>query len=322
MKLTAARSGTAMSLKKILLGILGVVIGLPLLVLVVAVVWINLLDRTTGAILSAGVERPYLLHVPASYNPLRPTPLVISLHAGATWPAHQQNLSHWNKLADENGFIVVYPSGTPQLLGVARVWRTWPEGVLMDVQFISALIDTLEATYNIDQARIYADGMSNGGGMVFGLSCTLSGRIAAVGMVAAAQQLPSSWCTARRPVPMIAFHGNADPLVPYNGGRLGDPFNPVRPVYPPVRDFVANWARRNRCAGNPVESMVARDAARTEYPDCAEGATVVLYTLRGGGHSWPGGKPPPRWRVGATNTSIDATSVLWAFFLDHPLPSR
>jgi polyhydroxybutyrate depolymerase len=307
-----------MRFKKILLGILGVVVGLPLLVVVVAVVWINLLDRTNGTILSANSEREYLLHVPASYKPLSPTPLVISLHAGATWPAHQQNLSHWNQLADEHGFIVVYPSGTPQFLGVARVWRTWPEGVRTDVQFISALIDTLEATYNIDRARIYVDGMSNGGGMVFALSCTLSDRIAAVGMVAAAQQLPPSWCTVRRPVPMIAFHGDADPLVPYNGGRLGDPFNPVRPVYPAVRDFVANWAKRNQCAATPVASMVAHDVARLEYPNCADGATVVLYTLLGGGHSWPGGKPPPQWRVGLTNTNIDATTALWTFFLDHP----
>jgi polyhydroxybutyrate depolymerase len=311
-----------MRLRKILLGILVIAIGLPLLVLVVAVVWINLLDRTNGTILSRGADRTYLLHVPASYNPLKPTPLVISLHAGATWPAHQQNLSHWNQLADEHGFIVVYPSGTPQLLGVARVWRTWPEGVLADVQFISALIDTLEARYNIDPARIYANGMSNGGGMVFGLSCTLSDRIAAAGMVAAAQQLPSSWCAARRPVPMIAFHGDADPLVPCNGGRLGDRFNPVRAVYPAVRDFVASWARRNQCRATPVESMVARDVAPREYPDCAGGATAVLYTLLGGGHSWPGGKPPPRWRVGVTNTNIDATSTLWTFFLDHPLQSR
>jgi polyhydroxybutyrate depolymerase len=311
-----------MRLRKLLLGILGVTIGLPLVTLVVAVVWINLLDRTNGTILASGAKRTYLLHVPARYNPLRPTPLVVSLHAGATWPAHQQNLSHWNQLADEHGFIDVYPSGTPQLLGVARVWRTWPDGVLTDVRFIAALIDTLEATYNIDRARIYADGISNGAGMVFGLSCALSDRIAAVGMVAAAQQLPWSWCTARRPVPMIAFHGDADPLAPYAGGRLGDPFNPVRLVYPAVRDFVANWARRNQCATSPVTSMVARDVARMEYPDCTEGATVVLYTLLGGGHSWPGGKPPPRWRVGATNTSIDATAALWAFFLDHPLPSR
>jgi hypothetical protein len=56
-----------------------------------------------------------------------------------------------------------------------------------------------------------------------------------------------------------------------------------------------------------------------EYRECADAAAVVLYTLSGGGHSWPGGKPPPSWRVGATNTSIDATAEMWEFFVEHPL---
>ena len=91
-------------------------------------------------------------------------------------------------------------------------------GLTKDVRFISDLIDDLEKAYNIDPTRIYANGLSNGGGMAFVLSCTLSDRIAAVGMVAAAQMLPWSWCTDHRPVPMIAFHGTADSIVPYEGG--------------------------------------------------------------------------------------------------------
>jgi polyhydroxybutyrate depolymerase len=186
---------------------------------------------------------------------------------------------------------------------------------------VIAVEDAVQVELNIDPARIYANGMSNGGGMAFVLSCALSDRVAAIGMVAAAQSLPSNWCTDT-PVPMIAFHGDADRMVPYDGGRLGDPFNPVKPVFPAVRDWVASWAQRNRCADSPVELTVARDVTRIEYPECAESADVVLYTLLGGGHSWPGGKPPPEWRVGATNTSIDATSAMWTFFLEHPLQQR
>jgi polyhydroxybutyrate depolymerase len=232
------------------------------------------------------------------------------------------NLSHWNRLADENGFIVVYPSGTPQLFNIVRIWRTTPENVMKDVRFIAALIDTLEAEYNVDPARIYANGMSMGGGMAFALGCTLSDRIAAIGMVAAAQSLPPGWCTNTRPLPMLAFHGDADPIVPYAGGPLGDPFNPRKPVYPAVQDWVASWARRNRCGADPVESTIAPDVLRIEYPNCGGDADVVLYTLAGGGHSWPGGKPMLEWRVGATNTSIDATSAMWGFYLEHPLQQR
>jgi polyhydroxybutyrate depolymerase len=187
------------------------------------------------------------------------------------------------------------------------------------VRFLSELIDTLRSKYNIDATRIYANGMSNGGGMAFVLSCALSERIASVGMVAAAQALPVDWCAATRPVPMIAFHGTADPMVPYDGGRFGDPFNPVKPVFPAVRDFVARWAERNRCVTGPVESPAAPDVTRLEYENCAEDASVVLYTVSGGGHTWPGGKPLPEWRVGPNSSGIDATREMWAFFRDHPL---
>jgi polyhydroxybutyrate depolymerase len=308
-----------MKIKKILLGAVALIVGLPLVALLVAVVWISALDRTSGSIVSSGEEREYLLYVPDSYDPAAPTPLVISLHGGAAWAAQQKDLSGWNRLADENGFIVAYPSGTPQLFNVVRIWRTTPERVTKDVQFIASLIDTLEAAYTIDTARIYVNGMSMGGSLAFALSCALSDRIAAVGMVASAHQIPADWCADAKPVPVMAFHGDADPIVPYEGGPLGDPFNPVKPVYPPVRDFMASWAERNGCGIHPVELTVARDVARFEYPDCAEGAAVVLYTLVGGGHTWPGGKPLPEWYLGATNTSIDATSTLWTFYLEHPL---
>jgi polyhydroxybutyrate depolymerase len=187
---------------------------------------------------------------------------------------------------------------------------------MKDVTFISDLIDTLKATYNIDPERIYANGFSLGGGMAFVLSCTLSDRIAAVGMVSAAQTLPWGWCRDDRPVPMIAFHGTAD-LVPYEGGPSPDPFNPL--TFPAVRDWTANWARRNRCTQEPIESMAAADASRLAYTNCAGDASVVLYTIRAGGHTWPGGKPLPEWIVGPTSRSIDATGEMWAFFREHRL---
>jgi len=229
----------AMKAKKIVLGVLLAIIGLPVLLVLVVVVSVAVLDRTNGTIVSSGKPCSYLLHVPQSYDRAKPTPLVIS-----------------------------------------------------------ALIHTLEAAYNIDPTRIFANGLSAGGGMAFVLSCTLSDRIAGVGLVAAAQPMDWSWCTDQRPVPVIAFHGAADPIVPYQGGPLGDPFSPVTVMFPAVRDWVAGWARRNRCGTKPVESGVAPDVTRIEYTRCAGDATVVLYTIQGGGHSWPGGKPLPEWWVG------------------------
>jgi polyhydroxybutyrate depolymerase len=262
------------------------------------------------------VKREYLLYVPRSYDRTRPAPLVISLHGASGWPAQQMNLSRWNRLADEQGFIVVYPAGS----SVPRIWHVdRGPGLTSDVRFISQLIDTLEASYNIDPARIYVNGMSNGGGMTFVLSCTLSDRIAAVGMVAAAQSLPWSWCTDQRPVPMMAFHGTADPMVPYDGGRSRVP---PGDLFPGVPGWAANWARRNGCGPNPIESEAAPNVSRREYTGCADDAGVVLYTVRGGGHTWPGGKPLPEWMAGSTTRSIDATSLMWAFFRGHRLRKR
>lgn len=304
------------------------IIGLPLTVVLGAVGSFHALlscyapNRTNGVIVSSGEKREYLLYVPKSYDRTKPTPLVISMHGAAVWPATQEEISQWDKVAEAHGFIVVYPSGTTlsgRGTGVLpfRVWLMEPDSVLMaDVRFISALIDTLEVDFNIDPTRIYATGFSNGGGMAFGLSCTLAHRIAAIGTVSAAQVRPWNWCTDSQPMPMITFHGTSDHLVPYEGAPPGW-LNP-RP-FPNVATWATNWARRNRCESNPVDSAVAPDVTRREYTNCAHNALVVLYTIRGGGHSWPGGKPMPTWLVGPTTRSIDATDRMWAFFREHPL---
>jgi len=314
-----------MNTRKIVIGAVLVIIGLPMVLVLIATVSFYALfydlNRTNGTIVSSGQNREYLLYVPRSYDRAKPTPLVISMHAAAMWPSTQMETSQWNKLADEYGFIAVYPSGTTLRGGgtgvLPKVWRMGPRSVELDVTFISDLIDKLEAEYNVDPTRIYADGLSNGGGMSFAVSCRLSHRVAAVGAVAAAQTLPWDWCGDSRPVPMVAFHGTDDPMVPYQGGPSGDPFNPIQ--FPAVRDWAASWARRNRCEPNPIESVVAADVTRLEYTECADDAAVVLYTLRRGGHSWPGGKPMPEWMVGPTSRNIDASSQMWAFFREHQL---
>jgi polyhydroxybutyrate depolymerase len=236
------------------------------------------------------------------------------MHGAGGWPTQQMNLSEWNRLAETERFIVVYPSGIEA--GGPRVWHVGGEpGLTRDVRFISELIDKLETDYNIDPARIYANGFSNGGGMAFVLSCTLSDRIAAFGMVAAAQTLEWDWCTDRSPAPMIAFHGTADPEIPYNGGSSW-----MAPdTFPNVLAWTRSWSQRNRCARNPVDSAVAPGVTRRGYSSCAGDAAVVLYTIAGGGHTWPGGERMPEWFVGRTSRSIDATSVMWAFFRAHSL---
>ncbi len=312
---TAARSSGARH-RTFVIGAVYALIAAPAVVTAIEAAHFHLRNRTNGSVFSDGEERAFLLHVPNRYDGTRPVPLLISMHGGGAWPALQMDLSGWNRVADEYGFLVVYPAGR----GKPRRWETFEPGAALerDVRYIAALIDSLRAAFAIDSTRIYADGLSNGGGMAFVLSCTLADRIAAIGMVAPAQTLSPVWCPDRRPMPMIAFHGDADPILPYHGGPMGGP-GPVRPVFRPVRAFVAWWAERNRCAATPVDTAMAADVVRLRYTECAEGAPVVFHTLLGGGHTWPGGSGLPEWFTGPTVRSIDATNEMWEFFRRHRL---
>jgi polyhydroxybutyrate depolymerase len=290
-------------------------IAVPAGVALMGAVSFHVANRSNRTMVSGGRERDYLLYVPTSYDSTKPTALVISLHGAGLWGAAQQEISQWNRVADRAAFLVVYPSGD-RTSGL-RVWHVDDDVTLPpDVLFIAALIDTLERQYNIDRTRIYANGLSNGGGMSFVLSCTLSDRIAAVGMVGAALTLPWEWCRDRHPVPAIWFHGTADAAAPYHGGTSW--VAQTRP-FPSIPKFVANWSRRNQCGETPVDSVVAADITRSEYTQCADDATVVLYTIRGGGHTWPSGGPLSEAWVGPTNKEIDASSLMWDFFSAHPL---
>jgi polyhydroxybutyrate depolymerase len=271
-------------------------------------------NRTNGSLVSSGIEREYFVHVPRSYDGSRPVPLIISLHGAGGWPVQQMEMSRWNELAEHEGFIVLYPSAYTGR-GM-RIWRVGegPE-LALDVGYIADLIDKITSEYKIDRNRIYANGLSNGGGMSFALSCTLADRIAAVGMVGAAQTLPWSWCRSAPVVPAIAFHGTEDPAVPYNGGVS---WTSTR-QFPSVPLWMSKWARRNGCADVPHDSRVAPAVTRREYTGCAGNADVVLYTIEGGGHTWPGGEPLPEYFVGRTSNAIDANREMWKFFQAHPL---
>jgi poly(3-hydroxybutyrate) depolymerase len=147
-----------MKIKKIVIGGALLVIGLPVALIAVTAASFRMEGKTNGAIVTSGQTRKYLLYVPKTYDRPKPTPLLISLHPAATRPAAEMEISRWNDLADKHGFIVVYPSGS----GFPRVWPMGPRSLGRNVRFISDLIDELEAEYNIEPTRVYADGMSIG----------------------------------------------------------------------------------------------------------------------------------------------------------------
>jgi polyhydroxybutyrate depolymerase len=108
-------------------------------------------------------------------------------------------------------------------------------------------------------------------------------------------------------------------LMPYDGGDLT--LRRGRVLAAPRT--AALFARVNGCGPEPVvagEPDTVTDGTRvrrTTYPGCRDGQEVVLFTIEGGGHTWPGGPPVGR-RVGRVTRDLDATRVMLDFFDRHP----
>jgi polyhydroxybutyrate depolymerase len=274
-------------------------------------------------LVSGGQERCYRMYVPASYDASQPLPLVISLHGFASKPEGQERTTGWNVLADQEGFVVVSPQGT----GFPLRWNADPvfqAGTVDDVQFISDVIADVSEIAAIDPARIYVSGMSNGGAMANRVGCELADQVAAIGTVAAVPLDMPNGCTPSRPIPLLAFHGTSDPLVRYEGSAAHAPavrqamaLSSAPLEHLPVETWIEGWAERNGCEDTPEAIPPTGDASGIRYTGCKEGVEVTLFTIDGGGHTWPGGPPIPF--LGKTSQDIDATAALWAFFKAHPL---
>lgn len=285
----------------------------------------------TEAILfsSRGLSGVYGRDVPEAAD--RPLPVVLDLH-GYLEPAFIQYTStEFGSYGRTHGFVTV----TPQLLrpGLPR-WDFGPGSA--DIGYLADLLTEVEATVCVDTRRIYATGLSMGGFTTSSLGCQLADRIAAIAPVAGLTDF--DWCTPARPVPVIALHGTADPIVAYDGGtgpnaRLlpspdgsgsADPAHrgPAveGPGPQPVPESAAAWARRNGCAGEPVEQQVTGDVVLSAYP-CPAGAEVQLWSVIGGGHLWFGTPSEifPAALVGTDTDSLSATALIWDFFRAHAL---
>lgn len=259
---------------------------------------------------SGGLERNYLLHVPPGYDGSQPVPLVISLHGLASNAIQQATYSRWNDVADAQTFVAVYPQGT----GRPARWnsggsRLGGDNGVDDIQFMRDLLTDLSKRLCIDPARIYVNGISNGGGMSYRIACQMADQVAAVGTVAGAFYEFPGGCHPSRPVPIIAFHGTADPLVNFNGNpRLG---------LPKIITWASEWAARNGCT--TTEAIPPQgEVSGIHYMGCKGDADVVLYRIEGGGHTWPGSSVPVFF-LGKTTRDINATDTMWAFFEKHVL---
>jgi polyhydroxybutyrate depolymerase len=265
----------------------------------------------------AGVTRSYLLKVPSSVQAGHTVPLVLVFHGAGGTPRQMARHTGFSALAEREGFVVVYPAG---------IRRRWNDGRGLvsqdDVGFVRALLDTLERDLSIDPHRVYATGISNGAMFSYRLACDLPGVLAGIAPVAGA--MPSALaerCTQAPPVALAAFQGSADPLVPYDGGRVAWRRGTVLPAVASVE----LWAREAGCSNPPAVTMEpdrVTDGTQVKlstWSGCRDGRDVQLYTIEGGGHTWPG-DAAARGLLGRVTRDLDATSTIWSFFSTHPKP--
>lgn len=275
------------------------------------------------------VLRLYQLYVPAEYDDNEAWPLVINLHGATSNPGGQIFVSGMNAVADTARFLVVYPWGLLNQYGDSGWNDHLFAGLLDDVDFISSMIDSIGGNYNIDASRVYAAGLSNGGGMSFTLGCELSSRIAALASVAGPSILSATDdCNPGRAVPLLYTHGTADLLVPFEGGEgIFIPFD-----FPSSRESVQFWVDHNGCIGDPeiieipdIETADSSTVVLEHYTNCEGAAEVAYYIIENGGHTWSDGPPaPPGLEAffGNVNRDINASAEIWKFFnrFTHPDP--
>lgn len=268
----------------------------------------------TRSITHDGIQRDYILYVPANYNGNSAVPLVFNFHGYGSNATGQMWYGDFRDIADTAGFMVIHPQGT--YFDGKRHFNVggWTIGSTTDdVGFTDALIDTIVANYPIDLNRIYSTGMSNGGYMSFLLACQLSDKIAAVASVTGSMT-PQTFtpCSPTHPTPILQIHGTSDNVVPYNGANWTKSIDQV----------LQYWINYNNCSS-------AASTTAIENTDTGDGSTAELFVysggdnqsrvehikISGGTHTWPG---TSNSNSGA-NQDFNASLEIWKFFSQYDL---
>jgi polyhydroxybutyrate depolymerase len=268
------------------------------------------------------LTRTYLVYLPKGLDVSRPTPVVYVFHGGGGHAAYMTDDDRygWLAKADAEGFLAVFPSGYSKLPGGR--FATWNAGgccgdardrQVDDVGFVRAVHARVSSQFKVDQARVYATGMSNGGMMSHRLACEAADLFAAVAPVAGTDATAS--CQPSRPVAVLHTHARNDDHVLFDGGAGPNAFRDEAKVmdFVSVPETISRWVKRNQCAASPKRVLSVPGAYCDAYAPCAGGTSVQLCVTAEGGHSWPGAASTRLGKAPASQ-AIQANEVIWRFF--------
>ena len=268
-----------------------------------------------------GRTRTWHLYVPTTLPADEPVPLLVGLHGGTGWGKQFQRSSGFDGIAEANGFLVVFADGVG--VGPTETLRTWNGGGCCgpamnddvdDVAFISLLIDQLTSDHDIDPARIYAAGHSNGAVLSIRLACELADQIVAVGFQAGSMAIDD--CDPVEPVSMLHLHGLADASVPVEGG-VGEGITKTN--WNPVIDGLQELAAAEGCP----EPTTVTDPDQPElqiqrWSPCDDGTTIEYVLVPDANHAWMGASGGELSPSGTPFAGFDSSEAIWTFLAAHP----
>lgn len=228
--------------------------------------------------------RTALVHVPAGYQPQSPHPVLLVYHGHGGNSAAVAAGTGFRALADQKGFLAVYPQGLPDGPGGPPMWASAGpvDHGIQELPATRALLDTLTSSYCVDAARVYATGISNGGGMANYLACRLADRITAVAPIVGNMYEPKDGgCHPARPLSILDVHAADDPVVPYRGSHSDPAW-----TLPSVPTWLSGWAALDRCPTTPAVPVDTMNLHVQRWTGCADGTSILAYRIAGG-HQWP-----------------------------------
>lgn len=195
---------------------------------------------------SSGKDRGYLAHVPANYDKNHQYPVIVGFHGSPGIGLFFEGDTGLDSAKYTGDKIMIYPNGIEGSWGGANYSKATVEE---DLQFVWDLLADVRSNFCVDSARIYATGISMGGGFVDTIACnaTVGGEFAAFAPASGAfytnnDKNHQDCKPARIPVPMLEFHGGADESVTYEGGQGEGGLEPSIPNW-----YVGRWEHADRC---------------------------------------------------------------------------